>query len=78
MEDFVAPLIPEGGGIMEAITLSSLITDANAVITAVGTDFASLSNSFGAMLYIPVVLVLAKAIIGMVKGILLFKRGRRR
>lgn len=60
------------------ITLSSLITDASSVITAVGTNFGTLSTNFGAMLYIPITLVLAKAIIGMVKGILLFRKGRRR
>lgn len=61
-----------------AITLASLISDAGSVISAVGTNFTTLSTNFGAMLYIPVVLVLAKAIIGMVKGILLFRKGRRR
>lgn len=80
MEDFVAPLISEGGEIMEgtAITLASLISDAGSMISAVGTNFATLSSNFGAMLYIPVVLVLSKAIIGMVKGILLFRKGGRR
>ena len=61
-----------------ATTLASLVSDAGSIITAVGTSFTSLSTSFGAMLYIPVVLVLAKALVGIVKGILLFRKGHRR
>ncbi len=82
MEDFVAPLIPEGGvNIMEgstAITLSGLVSDAGTIISAMGTNFATLSNNFGFVLYIRVTLVLEKAVIGMIKGVLMFRKGRRR
>lgn len=61
-----------------AMTLQSLITNAGSIISAVGTNFTSLNTSFGYVLFIPVTLVLAKAIVGMVKGILFFKRGRGR
>lgn len=59
------------------MTLSSIITDAGSIVTAIGTTYTSLSENFGAILLIPVTIMLTKVIVGMVKGILLF-RGRRR
>lgn len=60
------------------MTLTSLISDASGIVTAVGTVYTSLSENFGVILLIPVTLVLTKAIIGILKGILLFRRGRGR
>ena len=73
MDDFVAPLV-EGGVTM---TLTSLITDAGSVISAVGDNYATLAEDFGVFLFVPIILVMVKAIIGQVKSILFFRRGRR-
>lgn len=64
-----------GGG--TGMTLSTIIDNAGSIISAVGTNFASLNTSFGYVLFIPVTIAVAKVVIGMVKSILFFRRGRR-
>lgn len=61
-----------------SITLASLLNDAAAVIAGVGDGFQSLSTDFGYVLYIPVTLAMTKAVVGIVKSLLFFRRGRGR
>lgn len=66
------------GGTEAAITLTTILTDVGAIVGSAGTNFASLSNSFGYVLFIPVTLAVTKAVIGIVKSLLFFRRGRGR
>lgn len=61
-----------------AMTLSTLITDAQSIITATGTAFTSLTSSFGTFLYLPVTFVLVRTVVKIIKSLLMFskKRGR--
>lgn len=61
-----------------AITLQTLVTNAGQIISAAGTNFTTLSTNFGFVLFIPVTLAMAKAVIGIVKSLLFFRRGRGR
>ena len=61
-----------------AITLTTILTDASAIIGNVGTNFASLSTNFGYVLFIPVTLAVTKSVIGIIKSLLFFRRGRGR
>lgn len=61
-----------------AITLQSLVTNAGQIISAAGTNFTSLSTAFGFVLFIPVTLAMSKAVIGIIKSLLFFRRGRGR
>lgn len=60
-----------------AMTLSTIVDNAGSLISAAGTNFATLNTAFGYVLYIPVTIVVAKVVIGMVKSILFFRRGRK-
>ena len=61
------------------MTLADIITDMSALVTAVGTTFATLATAFGIFLFLPVLFRTTGKTIGYVKGILGFssKRGRR-
>lgn len=61
-----------------AITLQTLVTNAGQIIAGVGDNFATLSDDFGFVLFIPVTLAMTKAVIGIVKSLLFFRRGRGR
>lgn len=61
-----------------AITLQTLVTNAGQIISAAGTNFTSLSNAFGFALFIPITLAMTKAVVGIIKSLLFFKRGRGR
>lgn len=58
--------------------LSTIVTDALSIVTAMGTAFTSLSTTFGIFLFLPALLVITKSLIGLVKGILFFRRGKGR
>lgn len=71
-EDFVGSLI--GGG---TITLDQLVTNAATIVKAAGSTYSTLSEDFGYVIYIPVTLAVVSALIGIVKGIMFFRRRRR-
>lgn len=58
--------------------LTDIITDASSILGQVPTTFTSLSTAFGAVLMLPVTLVLSRTVIRMVKSLLMFRGGRRR
>lgn len=63
------------------MTLSTILENAQAVVANVTSAFTTLSNTtngFGYVLFIPMTLALARALIGIVKSVLFFRRGRRR
>lgn len=61
-----------------AITLSTILTDVSSIITNAGTNFGTLSTGFGYVLFIPVTLAVTKSVIGIIKSLLFFRRGRGR
>lgn len=61
-----------------AITLQSLVTNAGQIISAAGTNFTTLSTAFGFALFIPITLTITKSVIGIIKSLLFFRRGRGR
>lgn len=60
-----------------AITLSSILDDVYRIVKMAGNSFSSLSDNFGYVLFIPVTLIMSKAVAGIVKSLLFFRRGRR-
>lgn len=65
----------EGSSVM---TLATIIENASSVIGAVGDNYTTLSNDFGGIIHAPMALAIGGAIIGMIKGVLLYRRGRGR
>lgn len=61
-----------------AITLSSILNDVAAIVSSTGSNFSTLSTGFGYVLFIPVTLAMTKAVIGIIKSLLFFRRGRGR
>lgn len=61
-----------------AMTLATIIQDASAIIGAVGDNYKTLATDFGGIIHAPMALAIGGSIIGMVKGILLYRRGRGR
>lgn len=58
---------------------SDIITNAGTVVTQLGTSFASLATNFAGPLSVPVALVVVKSgIIGNMKSLLFYRRGRSR
>lgn len=64
----------EGGATM---TLATILDNAGTIVTEVGDTFGTLNDDFGYVLFIPVTIVVTKVLVGMVKSILFFRRGRR-
>ena len=61
------------------MTFAEIITNAGLVVSSVASGFTDLSTSFGGVLAIPAALVLTKSgIIGGLKSLLLFGRGKRK
>lgn len=61
------------------MTFAEIIANASAVVTEIGTSFASLATNFAGPLAVPVALVVVKSgIIGNMKGLLFYRRGRGR
>lgn len=61
-----------------AMTLTQIISDASAIVGAVGDNYATLNDDFGAIIHTPMALAIAGAVIGLIKGILFYRRRGRR
>ena len=61
------------------MTFADIIANAGTVVTELGTSFTSLSTAFAGALSVPVALVVVKSgIIGNIKSLLFYRRGRGR
>ena len=56
------------------MSLTALLSSASDLISVVGDAYDTLSTDFGAILLIPVVIVLAESVIRLLKSVLLFKK----
>lgn len=61
-----------------AMTLATIIENASSIIGAVGDNYTTLNTDFGAIIHVPMALAIGGAIIGMIKGILFYRRSRGR
>lgn len=60
------------------MTLATIISNAGDIIGAAGDAYASISEDFGAVIQVPMALAVAGAVVGIVKGLLFYRRGRSR
>lgn len=60
------------------MTLATIISNAGEIIGAAGDAYSSISTDFGAVIQVPMALAVAGAVIGIVKGLLFYRRGRSR
>ena len=68
----------EGVTPITVMTLANIISAAGDIVGAAGDAYASLSEDFGAVIQVPIALTVAGAVIGIVKGLLFYRRGRSR
>lgn len=60
------------------MTLTQIISDASAIVGAIGDNYSTLNDDFGAIIHVPMALTISGAIVGLIKGILFYRRGRGR
>lgn len=58
------------------ITLASILTDVGSLVATIGTTFTALAAAFGIFMFLPVLFRTTGKVIGYVKGLLGFSRGR--